>query len=77
MLDHAIGPNVIAGLTSGLADFLDRNADRGWRSLEDVRGLTRGRVVAHSDIPRASAGDYHGGYAEDDAEGYAKPVATA
>ena len=77
MLDHAIGPNVIAELTSGLSDFLDRNAGRGWRSLEDVRGLTRGRVVAHSDIPRASAGDYHGGYAEDDAEGYAKPVATA
>src|SRR5215470_15429665 len=29
MLDHAIGPNIIAGLTHGLEQFLARNADRG------------------------------------------------
>ena len=31
MLDHAIGPNVIASLTRGLQEFLDRHADRGGR----------------------------------------------
>ncbi|HEY5436142.1 MAG TPA: hypothetical protein VIK13_12985, partial [Candidatus Limnocylindrales bacterium] len=38
MLDHAIGPNVIRNLTTGMAEFLDRNADRGWTRLEDFRG---------------------------------------
>lgn len=52
MLDHAVGPNVIAGLTRGLADFLDRHADRGWASLADFRGLRRGSVVPHGRIPR-------------------------
>src|SRR6266446_1563853 len=33
MLDHAIGPNVIKGLIAGMEHFLDRHADRGWRSL--------------------------------------------
>ncbi len=71
MLDHAIGPNVIRGLTTGLAEFLDRNADRGWTTLEDFRGRTRGRIVPHSAIRRPDASEYHGGYEEDDAEGYA------
>ena len=72
MLDHAIGPNVIRGLTSGLSEFLDRNADRGWTSLEDFRGFRRGHVVAQSAIRRPDAAGYHGGH-EDEAEGYAEP----
>ncbi len=70
MLDHAIGPNVIRGLVTGMTEFLDRNAERGWTSLADFRGLRRGRVVPHSQIGRPDASDYHGGY-EDEAEGYA------
>src|SRR6267154_2238896 len=35
MLDHAIGPNVIKALTSGMAEFMDR---QGWKSLDDFRG---------------------------------------
>ena len=76
MLDHAIGPNVIQDLTSGLSEFLDRNADRGWHTPEDIRGLTRGRIVPHSAIRRPEASDYQGGYEEDDAEGYARPLAN-
>jgi dihydroorotate dehydrogenase len=72
MLDHAIGPNVIAGLTAGMAEFLDRNAGRGWTSLDDFRGLRRGRVVAQSQIARPNAAGYHGGYG-DEVEGYAAP----
>jgi dihydropyrimidine dehydrogenase (NAD+) subunit PreA len=71
MLDHAIGPNVIRNLTTGMAEFLDRNADRGWTRLEDFRGRNRGRIVPHSAIRRADDSGYHGGYEEDDAEGYA------
>jgi dihydroorotate dehydrogenase len=72
MLDHAIGPNVIAGLTAGMAEFLDRNAGRGWTSLDDFRGLRRGRVVAQSQIARPDAAGYQGGYG-DEVEGYAAP----
>jgi dihydropyrimidine dehydrogenase (NAD+) subunit PreA len=71
MLDHAIGPNVIRDLTTGMAEFLDRNADRGWTRLEDFRGRNRGRIVPHSAIRRADDSGYHGGYEEDEAEGYA------
>lgn len=74
MLDHAIGPNVIRNLTQGMADFLDRTADRGWTSLEDFRGLRRDRIVAQSAIRRPDAAGYHGGY-EDEAEGYAGDLA--
>jgi dihydropyrimidine dehydrogenase (NAD+) subunit PreA len=70
MLDHAIGPNVIRDLTDGMAAFLDRNADRGWTSLDDFRGLRRDRIVAQSDIRRPDAAGYHGGY-DEEAEGYA------
>jgi dihydropyrimidine dehydrogenase (NAD+) subunit PreA len=69
MLDHAIGPNVIANLTSGMTEFLDRNAERGWTSLADFRGIRRGNVVPHAQIGRPEASDYHGGYEE--TEGYA------
>ncbi len=68
MLDHAIGPNIIKGLIAGMQEFLDRNAERGWLSLDDFRGLRRENVVTHSQIRRPDAKAYHGGH---DAEGYA------
>ncbi len=74
MLDHAIGPNIIAGLTRGLTEFLERHADRGWSSVEDIRGLRRDRVVTHSQIGRPDAKEYLGGH---DAEGYAEHAGTA
>jgi dihydropyrimidine dehydrogenase (NAD+) subunit PreA len=72
MLDHAIGPNVIASLTRGLEEFLDRHANRGWRSVEDIRGLRRDRVVPHSQIRRPDSKEYFGGH--DATEGYAEPA---
>jgi dihydropyrimidine dehydrogenase (NAD+) subunit PreA len=65
MLDHAVGPNVIKALTTGMAETMEK---RGWKSLDDFRGLLRNRVVTHSQIRRPDTKDYHGGY---DAEGYA------
>jgi dihydroorotate dehydrogenase len=73
MLDAAIGPNVIKRLKQGLSEFLERNAHRGWKSLEDFRGLRRDRVAAHSQIRRPDDKEYAGGY---EAEGYAEPVAS-
>jgi dihydropyrimidine dehydrogenase (NAD+) subunit PreA len=69
MLDHAIGPNVIKALTTGMSEFMDK---RGYASLSDFRGLRRDRVVSHSQIKRPDTVDYHGGY-EEEQEGYAKP----
>jgi len=69
MLDSAIGPNVIKQLTSGMAEFMEK---RGFASLEDFRGMRRDRVVAHSQIKRPEAREYHGGY-EEEHEGYARP----
>jgi len=66
MLDHAIGPNVIKRLTTGMADAMQKH---GWTSLDDFRGAMRNRVVAHSKIRRPDADAYHGGYDAD--EGYA------
>jgi dihydropyrimidine dehydrogenase (NAD+) subunit PreA len=71
MLDHAVGPNVIKSLVSGMGTFLEKNASRGWRKLEDFRGLRRDRIVGHSQIRRPADSDYQGGY---EAEGYAQPV---
>jgi len=71
MLDHAIGPNIIKELNAGLARFLDKHADKGWKSLDDVVGLRRDRVVAQSKIRRAGEKDYRGGY---EAEGYAEEL---
>jgi dihydropyrimidine dehydrogenase (NAD+) subunit PreA len=68
MLDHAIGPNVIKALTSGMAEFMD---SRGFASLEDFRGIRRDRIVSHSEIKRPEQLEYHGGF---DAEGYAAPA---
>jgi len=67
MLDHAVGPNVIKALNSGLAKFLDANASKGWKRVDDCRGLLRDRVVAQSKIRRPTEKDYRGGY---EAEGY-------
>src|SRR5204863_6081445 len=75
MLDHAIGPNVIKGLLSGMQAFLDKHADKGWHSLDDFRGLRRDRIVAHHEIKRPDAKEYHGGH--DAPEGYAAPIASA
>jgi dihydropyrimidine dehydrogenase (NAD+) subunit PreA len=69
MLDHAIGSTVIKDLTSGLERFLERHADKGWRGIEDFRGIRRDRVVAHSRIRRPDTKDYFGGH--DAPEGYA------
>jgi dihydroorotate dehydrogenase len=71
MLDSAIGPNVIKTLLAGMTEFLDRNADKGWKSLADFKGLRRNAVVAHSQIKRPDQLEYHGGY-EEEVEGYAK-----
>ena len=68
MLDSAVGPNVIKRLTTDMTATMER---RGWKSLNDFRGLLRDRVVVHSKIRRPDADSYHGGY---DAEGYA-PIA--
>jgi dihydropyrimidine dehydrogenase (NAD+) subunit PreA len=72
MLDHAVGPNVIKKLVAGMSEFLDRNASRGWKTLEDFRGLRRDRVVAHSQIRRPDDKEYAGGY--ETHEGYADQV---
>ena len=74
MLDHAVGPNVIKQLIAGMTEFLDRNAERGWKNLSDFRGLRREHVVPHSQIKRPDTADYHGGYADEQHEGYAAPV---
>jgi dihydropyrimidine dehydrogenase (NAD+) subunit PreA len=71
MLDHAIGPNVIAKLTADMRTAMER---RGWETLEDFRGSRRDRVVSHSQIRRADAKAYHGGY---EAEGYTAPEPAA
>jgi hypothetical protein len=69
MLDHAIGPNIIKHLTSGLQTFLDRHTGDGWHSVADFRGLRRDRIVTHSKIRRPDSKEYFGGH--DTAEGYA------
>jgi dihydroorotate dehydrogenase len=71
MLDHAIGPNVIKALTTGMSEFMEQ---RGFKNLDEFRGLRRDRIVAHSQIKRPDTADYHGGYADDQHEGYAAPV---
>jgi dihydroorotate dehydrogenase len=64
MLDHAIGPNIIKQLIQGMEEFLDKNADKGWQSLADFRGIRRDRVVQHSKIRRPESKEYHGGFRE-------------
>jgi dihydropyrimidine dehydrogenase (NAD+) subunit PreA len=74
MLDHAIGPNVIKGLLSGMQAFLEKHAHKGWHSLDDFRGLRRDRIVAHHQIKRPDDKEYHGGH--ELPEGYAAPATT-
>ena len=75
MLDHAVGPNVIERLARrARASSSRRNADRGWTTLDDFRGLLRDRVVPHSQIRRPDHADYQGGY--EPQEGYAEPVTS-
>lgn len=74
MLDHAVGPNVIRTLINGMIEFIEKNADKGWTSLADFRGIRRDRVVPHSQIKRPDTADYHGGH---DAEGYAPQPAMS
>jgi dihydroorotate dehydrogenase len=76
MLDHAVGPNVIKQLVSGMTAFLEKNAERGWSRLEDFRGIRRDRVVSHSQIRRPDDSEYRGGY-DESYEGYAQPAAPA
>jgi dihydropyrimidine dehydrogenase (NAD+) subunit PreA len=71
MLDQAVGPNVIKRLNAGLDAFFEKHADKGWTSLEDVRGIRRDRVVLQSQIRRPDASTYQGGY--EPVEGYALP----
>jgi dihydroorotate dehydrogenase len=73
MLDSAIGPNVIKRLNAGLDAFLEKNADKGWNSIEDFRGIRRDRVVMQSQIRRPAGDAYQGGY--EPVEGYATPDA--
>lgn len=73
MLDRAIGPNVIRSLKRDMEDFLEKNAGRGWKGLEDFRGIRRDRVVPQSQIARPDASGYSGGH---EAEGYAETSET-
>ena len=75
MLDSAIGPNVIKRLNAGLDAFLERNADKGWTSVEDFRGIRRDRVKLQSQIRRPEGDGYTGGY--EPVEGYAVPDEVA
>src|SRR6184192_2014771 len=71
MLDQAIGPNVIKSLIAGMTEFMEK---RGFKSMEDFRGIRRDRVTAHSLIKRPEQFDYRGGYdSAEEHEGYAKP----
>jgi dihydropyrimidine dehydrogenase (NAD+) subunit PreA len=74
MLDSAIGPNVIKRLNTGLDAFLERNADKGWKTVEDFRGIRRDRVVLQSQIRRPEGEGYQGGY--EPVEGYAAPESS-
>jgi dihydroorotate dehydrogenase len=74
MLDRAIGPNVIRGLIQDMRAFLEKHAERGWKSLEDFRGIRRDRVLPQSQIARPTESDYYGGH--EVPEGYAAPAET-
>src|SRR5712691_5990911 len=48
MLDRAVGPNVIRNLLADMEAFLEKRVDRGWKTLENFRGIRRDRVVPQS-----------------------------
>ena len=75
MLDRAIGPNVIRGLKQDMEEFLEKNAHRGWKRVEDFCGIRRDRIVQQSQIARSDASGYHGGH--ETAEGYADSAEPA
>jgi dihydroorotate dehydrogenase len=75
MLDQAVGPNVVKRLNAGLDAFLEKHADKGWRSVEDFRAIRRDRLVLQSQIRRPDASTYQGGY--EPVEGYAAPDTSA
>ena len=54
-----IGVNLIRELTGDLSDYLER---KGYSSIEEFRGIARGRIVEHSQIRRKSEA-YNGGFA--------------
>ena len=57
MLDHAIGPNVIAQLNDGLARFLEKHADKGWTRRRRLRRpAPRSRRRAVEDSPAGREG---------------------
>ena len=64
----------LTALKSGMSEFLDKNASRGWNRLDDFRGLRRDRIVAHHEIKRPDAKEYHGGH--EAPEGYSAPAAV-
>jgi dihydropyrimidine dehydrogenase (NAD+) subunit PreA len=70
MLDHAVGPTVIKRLLAGLDAFFEKHADKGWKSIEDFRGIRRDRVVLQSKIRRPAGDEYQGGH--ELVEGYAR-----
>ncbi|HYR45541.1 MAG TPA: NAD-dependent dihydropyrimidine dehydrogenase subunit PreA [Thermoanaerobaculia bacterium] len=75
MLDRAVGPSVIKTLVRDMESFLESQAGRGWKTLEDFRGIRRDRVVPQSQIARPDEAGYHGGH--ETAEGYAEPSEAA
>ena len=75
MLDRAVGPNVVKGLIADMEAFLEKHADRGWKTLEDFRGIRRDRVVPQSQIARPDESGYYGGH--EVPEGYAEPSEAA
>jgi len=72
MLDHAVGPNVIAQLLTDMRATMERH---GWATLEDFRGLRRQAVVPHSQIRRPDAESYRGGYDLDESTSEPSPAA--
>ena len=71
--DSAVGRRGIQRLKSGRDAFLERNADKGWKTVADFRGIRRDRVVLQSQIRRPEGEGYQGGY--EPVEGYAAPDA--
>jgi dihydropyrimidine dehydrogenase (NAD+) subunit PreA len=71
MLDHAVGPNVIAQLLTDMRTTMERH---GWTTLEDFRGLRRSAVVPHSRIRRPDAESYRGGYDLDESTNEPSPA---
>lgn len=55
-----VGTNVIKELTDDLREYLER---KGHKSIEELRGLARERVVQHSQVRRKSE-TYNGGFAK-------------